>query len=383
MPGEFEPTADNQALKEQIIARIRAEGAISFRDFMAMALYQPQLGYYCSPGDKMGRAGDYLTSPEVSPVFGTLIGRQLREMWEVMGRPASFRIVEAGAGNGTLCRDLLRWARRTEPGFFEAVDYRIVEVSARLVERQREALAAEPEIAERVRWDERLPARTEGCIFSNELLDSMPVHRLRLRDGRLQEIYVGWDGQRLVEEMRPPSPEVSHYFGRLGLLPGEGCAAEVNLEALEWVRQAGGALERGFLLTLDYGYEAAELYAPWRREGTLLCFYHHNPGTDPYARIGRQDMTSHVDFTSVRRAGEETGLETLGLTTQSEFLANLGIAEAASPPNEGDVGLEDYFARRRAVIELVDPAALGRIRVLVQAKQVGQPFITGLGGSRP
>ena len=136
------------------------------------------------------------------------------------------------------------------------------------------------------------------------------------------------------------------------------------------------------MLTLDYGYEAEELYAPWRAGGTLLCFDRHNLSADPYARLGRQDITSHVDFTTLRRAGEEAGLQTLGLVSQSEFLTNLGIAEALAPPTEGYVNLEEYYARRRTVSELLDPAALGRIRVLLQAKAVKAPHLTGLEGPR-
>ncbi|HVP05493.1 MAG TPA: SAM-dependent methyltransferase, partial [Dehalococcoidia bacterium] len=166
------------------------------------------------------------------------------------------------------------------------------------------------------------------------------------------------------------------YFDALGVRPGEGCRAEVNLDALAWVQEAARSLEHGFLLTIDYGYEADELYAPWRTGGTLLCFYRHNPGTDPYSRIGRQDMTSHIDLTSVRRTGEEAGLTTLGLVSQSQFLANLGIGEAMQPPEGG--ALEEYFARRRAVTELLDPAGLGRIRVLVQAKGAGAAHLAGL-----
>ena len=380
MKTEFEPATENAALKEAILARIRSQGTLTFRDFMEAALYHPQHGYYRSRREKMGREGDYLTSPEVSPIFGVLLGRQLREMWQAMGEPRRFDVVEAGAGTGRLCRDTIRWSRSHAPEFRAALAYTIVEVSDTLAERQRETLADE---GCDVRWCAELPDGIEGCLLSNELLDSFPVHRMSVSEGALLEVFVGWDGVGFVEELRPPSaPELEAYFNRLGLLPGEGCAAEVNLAALEWIRQAGRALRSGFLLTLDYGYEAPDLYAPWRKDGTLLCFYRHNAASDPYARLGRQDITSHVDFTSLRRAGEESGLRTLGLVSQSEFLMNLGIAEAMAPPGEGDVDLEEYYARRRAVSELVDPAALGRIRVLVQAKDIRGALLTGLlGGS--
>jgi SAM-dependent MidA family methyltransferase len=377
-------STENEALRETIAARILSEGAISFREFMSLALYHPSLGYYSSWRGKMGRDGDYLTSPEVSPIFGLLVGRQLQEMWAEMGRPPQFQVVEVGAGTGALCHDLLRWARRAAPDLFRAIDYVIAEVSASLAERQRMSVEAEPEVAGRVRWLEALPPGIEGCVLSNELLDSMPVHRVSVQDGRLNELFVAWDGRRFVEEMRPPSSaEIEAYFQRLNLLPGEGCLAEVNLEALTWVEKAARALNRGYLLTLDYGYEAPEMFAPWRRGGTLACFHRHTVNDDPYARLGRQDMTSHVDFTSLRRVGEDAGLRTLGLVSQAEFLANLGIADLLSGPREGEISLEEYYARRRAATELLDPAALGRVRVLLQGKGVQGTSLTGLGrGSR-
>ncbi len=380
MPAEFDSSTENQALKEAIAARIHDQGAITFREFMEMALYDPRLGYYCSWRAKMGRDGDYLTSPEVSPIFGALLGRQLREMWDTMSQPSPFQVVEAGAGTGALCCDLMRWARRAAPDFFQAIAYTIVEISPALADRQKAAAEPDRELAQRVRWAATLPSGIEGCILSNELMDSMPVHRVIVEGGRLREVFVGWDGRSFVEELRPPSsPEIEAYFQPLDLLPGEGCRAEVNLEALSWMRRAAAALGRGFVLTLDYGCEASELFAPWRRDGTLLCFYRHNPSADPYARVGQQDMTSHVDFTSLRRAGEKAGLTTLGMVSQAEFLTNLGIGDALAPPNESETSLEEFYARRRAVTELLDPAGLGRIRVLLQAKGCGEGPLTGLG----
>jgi SAM-dependent MidA family methyltransferase len=242
--------------------------------------------------------------------------------------------------------------------------------------RQREHLSAEG-LVPKISWAAEIPRDVSGCIFSNELLDAMPVHRVAVEKGKLREIYVTWDSTRFAGELRKPDPAVAAYFKRLKLLPGEACRAEVNLQALEWVREAIASLTRGYLMTIDYGSEAAELYASWRQDGTLLCFYRQNPSADPFARIGRQDMTAHVDFTSIRRAGEGAGLATLGLVTQSQFLESLGIAEALQQPPEA-AGLEEYAARRHAVTELLDPAGLGRLRVLIQAKSVADASLTGL-----
>ena len=380
MEDEFASATENQALKQRIIARIGDEGPITFREFMAIALYEPSLGYYCSGRETMGREGDYLTSPEVSPIFGVMVGRQLRELWELMGAPARWDVVEVGTGNGTLCRDVLRWARQRAPELFEATRYSVVELVPSQQARQHKGLEA-ASLDHKVCWPDEMPDVIEGCVLSNELLDSMPIHRVQVEGGELREVFVHWVGTHFREEIRDPStPEIERYFGRLGLVPGESCRAEVNLAAIEWMSRAAAALRGGFLLTFDYGYEAQELYAPWRKEGTLLCFYKHNPSNDPYARIGRQDMTSHVDFTSLRQAGEAAGLKTLGLVSQAEFLTNLGIGEA-TPTHGDELSLEERLARRRAVSELVDPAGLGRIKVLVQAKGIDVPHLSGLVGS--
>ncbi|MBI1884812.1 MAG: SAM-dependent methyltransferase [Chloroflexi bacterium] len=380
--SEFAAVTEDQALKDLVAARIQTGGRITFRDFMELALYHPLHGYYSSRRDKIGREGDYLTSPEVSPIFGALFGRQLHEVWGAMGRPAAFDLVELGAGTGALCRDILAWAQRSAPPFFDTLAYRIVEVSEEMVEQQRRALRAVQGALDKVAWQRELdPGSVDGCLLSNEFFDSFPVHRVLARGGRLLEVYVSWDGGRFVEEPDEPStPAIDEYFRRLGLRPGEGCSAEVNLQAPDWMRRAGRALRRGFVVTFDYGYEAVELYAPWRHDGTLMAFYRHSPGSDPYARVGRQDLTSHVDFTSLIAAGREAGLEVAGLVTQSEFLSNLGISDALRPPVEGGPSLEEYYARRRAVTDLIDPAGLGRIRVLVQTKSVGDCRLAGLGG---
>jgi SAM-dependent MidA family methyltransferase len=385
---EFPSASENEELKAAIRERIAAEGRIPFRQFMAMALYHPQHGYYSSPRQRMGRHGDYLTSPEVHPVFGSLVAKQLRQMWQVMGEPRPFAVVEMGAGSGLLARDILAWAGRRAPEFFQALEYHLIELNEWRVEDQRRLLRQVDASLAKMSWLSSLEAiaaeSVSGCFLSNELIDSFPVHRVALRDGRLCEYYVEWQEGRFAESLAPPStPLLEQYFHRLGLLPGDGCSAEVNLEALGWMKAVAGALRRGFVLTFDYGYPAEELYAPWRKDGTLLCFYRHNPSTDPYARLGRQDMTSHVDFTSLVLAGREAGLEPLGLTSQSRFLTALGIAAGLERQAEGEPSLEEHYARRRAVTELIDPAGLGRIKVLIQAKGVGGPELQGLEGSEP
>lgn len=379
--ADFESTTENELLKDAIRERIEAEGRITFEQFMAMALYHPQHGYYNSRREKMGRQGDYVTSPEVHPIFGQIVGRQLGQMWDLMGRPATFDVLETGAGNGLLCRDVLRWAQRQAPEFLEALRYRLRETSEELVRRQRLNLEQLGAVRERARWeDPTAPLEAvDGCVLSNELVDSFPVHRVAMDKGELREVYVTRREGRFQEEIAPPSsPALVAYFEALGLRPGEGCRAEVNLAAVDWMREVAAALGRGFVMTFDYGYEAQELYAPWRRDGTLLCFYRHAVSGDPYARVGRQDMTSHVDFTTLVRTGEMHGLSLIGLTTQERFLAALGIGSALAQPEGAEPRLEEYYARRRAVAELTDPAGLGRIKVLLQEKGVGALDLWGL-----
>jgi len=353
----------NAVLKEVITERIRRDGPISFAEFYETALYHPRHGYYfaCDP------TLDFQSSPNVHPVFGAAIARQLAAWWREMGQPPRFDVFEAGAAAGRLAADVLRYLRATEAEAYQAIRYVVQDVTL-----TGEAAAARLEAAGvpkgKVEVAASLPAsaQIEGVILSNELLDALPFHRVRRRDGHLYELLVGLENGALVDVEAEPRPDILAHLTALGLAPGEGCEAEVNLVAPAWIRRAAGALRRGYVLTLDYGYEAAALYAPWRKRGTLLTFYRQTSGDDPYARIGRQDITASVDFTSAMRAGESAGLTTLAFTTQTEFLTSLGIGEALSQPPQPDQ-LEAYYALRKAVMELTDPAGLGRIRVLIQA----------------
>jgi SAM-dependent MidA family methyltransferase len=265
---------------------------------------------------------------------------------------------------------VLRYAASAEPDFYVAIRYVVQDVTlgGPASRRRLEDLdlpAAKLEVAT------SLPDSPviEGCILSNELLDALPFRRVRNRDGHLYELLVGIRDGAFTDVDAEPKPEITAHFEALGVRPGDGCTAEACLAAPAWMTHAAEALRRGYVLTLDYGYEASELYAPWRKQGTMLTFYRHTSGDDPYVRIGRQDITASVDFTSVRRAGESAGLMTLDTTAQAEFLAGAGAGEAlASPPEAGH--LEAYYALRRAVMELTDPAGLGRITVLLMGKGV-------------
>lgn len=375
------PTPEgNRRLLEILTDRIRRCGRITFREYMDTALYHPRYGYYSGLRPPMGRGGDYVTSPEAGPLFGMLVARQLHEMWELLSRPPAFQVVEAGPGRGLLARDILEWARRERPDFFRALHYRLVEPGASLRRWQRQALAEASLPKGKVRWSDDLGEQTNGCILSNELLDALPAHRVAVHDGRLREVYVRLESGAFAEETGEPStPDLAAYFEHLGLLPGEGCYAEVNLAAPRWIARAAAALERGFLLTFDYGYEAAEMYAPWRRDGTLLCFYRQSASSDPYARPGRQDITTAVDFTTVIAAGARAGLTAAGFTTQAAFLQALGLPQAVAGASGS---LEERVTARQTAVELTDPAGLGRIRVLAQAKGAELAPLAGFATTR-
>ncbi len=375
---EFESITESAPLVAELRERIERDGPITFRDFMDAALYDPKHGYYRTQGAATSRGGDYVTSPEVHPIFGALVGRQLCELWEALGSPAAFDVVEQGGGRGLLAGDLLRWATNVAPTFAAAVRYTFVE-PGELLRREQEATLAELDEAVHVTWTDDLPSAIDGCVITNELLDAFPVHRVARAGEALREVYVALDGRGFADELGPLSNHaIAAYFDDLALHPGDGCYAEVNLEAPAWVANIAARLKRGYVLTFDYGYEAPDLYAPWRRDGTLLCFYRQSVSSDPYQRIAKQDMTASVDFTTLRRAGERAGLTTVAMTDQSQFLLRLGVSDGIASL-AGGARIEEYFARRNVVLDLIDPARLGRIKVLLQSKGVASRDFTGFG----
>ncbi|NIS60132.1 MAG: SAM-dependent methyltransferase [Proteobacteria bacterium] len=375
---------ENRKLKKAIISRIREKGRIPFREFMHLCLYHPVYGYYCSKRE-IGKGGDYYTSPWVHPIFGQLIAKQIYQMWVLMGEKAGFRIVEFGSGKGLLCYDILSYLRTEAPGFFENLSYQMVETSP-FFRREGENLLSKNGFGEKVQWV--IPRevdsenfRVQGCILSNELIDSFPVHLVTLQDGHLREIFVTHRGGQFREEIgEVSSVELEDYFEELGVVLDEGQRAEVNLMALNWMEMVGRILTEGFVITIDYGHEAEILYSTLRRNGTLLCYYRHTWSDNPYERIGLQDITSHVDFTSLMNRGEAMGLRNVGFTTQYRFLIGLGLLkEGQRFMGENRTSLE-WIKNRLAIKTLILPdGGMGDVfKVLIQEKGLDNPQLDGL-----
>lgn len=371
---------DDSALREVLLERIRTHGKITFADFMAACLYEPGLGYYTSAGRKVGAEGDFYTSSNVHRVFGRLICRELRRMWENLGSPASFEAVEVGAGNGRLARDIMDAAADLSSSFYAALTYRLVEAEPSLELAQREMLG---EHAPKAVWSSsdqfsRAEFSVTGCILSNELIDSFPVHLVEMTRDGLREIYVSAVNGDFMEISDTPSdPRLEQYLKSDGVVLHEGQRAEVNLAAAGWLAAAAKVLERGFILTIDYGFVADELYAPSRRNGTLLCYYRHTIEENPYIRLGRQDMTSHVDFTGLSLAGEKLGLHTVWFGEQYRFLMGTGMMEEIMALEEAAGSEEEKIKNRLSLKKLILPdGGMGdTFKVLVQSKGVDEPSL--------
>jgi SAM-dependent MidA family methyltransferase len=374
--------AVSERLRSIIVEEIRAKGPLPFARFMEHCLYHPQYGYYASGRGSRGREGDYYTSPTVHSIFGALMGKQVAQMWRIMGGGV-FEIVEQGGGEGYLCLDILDYLQQAEPQLYDLLLYRMVERSSAVIERQERLLT--PHKA-RVVWHwpkEMTQQKIRGCFLSNELVDSFPVHRVIMKGKALQEVYVDLDKGRFKEVQGDPStPELAAYFRRLGVTPADGQQAEVNLEAVKWIQRMGRVLEQGFVVTIDYGYTAEELYSLLRPGGTLLCYQGHKVFTDPYSNLGLQDMTSHVDFTSLIVAGEEVGLHFTGLVPQYRFLLALGILERLAQLVEGKE--EETLNERLTIKNLILPGGMGEtFKVLIQHQGIAMPALEGLRGSFP
>ncbi|MBW4557471.1 MAG: class I SAM-dependent methyltransferase [Trichormus sp. ATA11-4-KO1] len=363
---------------------------ITFAEYMDMVLYHPEHGYYSSNTVKIGFQGsDFFTSPNLGADFGELLAEQFFQMWEILGRPVPFSLVEMGAGQGLLALHILNYHQLHHPDLFAALEYLIVEKSPALKQEQQQRLREFP-----VRWCnlEEIPTHAiTGCFFSNELVDALPVHQFMLEAGELREIYVTTRGDvgtggnfsepasvAFVEVIGEPStPQLAKYFDLVGIdltqsTYTDGYRSEINLAAFDWLSIVADRLQRGYVLTIDYGYPASRYYNPRRSPGTLQCYYHHRYHNDPYINIGKQDITAHVDFTALERWGERCGLKKVGFIQQGLFLMALGLGERIAAISQQELPLSQLLRRREALHQLIDPSELGGFGVLVQSKGLQQ-----------
>ena len=381
------------ALRTLIGDRIRRHGPISVAEYMDLALYDPSYGYYACGSRRTGRAGDFLTSVDIGPVFGELLARQFAEMWDVIRRSAApvrdpqspfanpesqpFDLVEAAAGDGRLARDILDAAARHHPEWYARTRLHLVEVAPAARAAQLETLGPHSPVL--ASSSASLPNSVNGVIFANELLDALPTHAVVMREEGLREIFIDVKGDTFVQhEATPSTPELGHYLDRAGVRLEPGWRGEINLEAVKWIRLAARSLHRGFLVLIDYGHEAAELYSATHRGGTLTTFRRHVSG-DWHSLLeapGEHDITAHVDLTTVTRTCEEEGLVTIGRLDQTYFL--LGLAGSDMLGNR-EQSTADELKKRLAFKTLILPGGLGStLKVLVFGKDVGLPALAGL-----
>ena len=360
----------------EIRSRIAKRGKIPFAEFVELALYHPGAGYYAA-----GRAraeADYFTGPAAHPAFGALIAVQLKRMWELLSRPRRFFAVEIGAGAGRLARDAVDYARANDPEFGGALRYVAVDLHPPQGRAVGSSGAVSTVLARGV------PLRgIVGCMLSNELLDAFPFHRFQIVGGRVAELYVTVHDGRLVSVLDEPSNSALEEAVRgLGPLP-EGFIGEVRLQIAAWMEEMACALDRGFALTIDYGYEAGGPRPPSMDRGTVQTFYRHTSSGSPYQRIGMQDITARVNFTQLAASGESAGLTTLGLISQAEFLETMGIERLLDDLRRRTLSQRERDANRAAMLELLKPEGLGGFKVLIQERRTGVEELSRLAPEGP
>jgi SAM-dependent MidA family methyltransferase len=349
---------------------------------MEVALYDPEAGYYAAGLAGPGRGGDFLTAPEGHPIFGWAIARHLESVWQALGRPAEFVVREHGAGSGALAAAILEGLRRSRSDLLGAVRYQAIDVAPARLSALAERLATLG-LGEFMEPADDRPAA--GAILANELLDALPVHRVEGGPGAsLLERFVTLaevgsspptlelgDERALTTVLGPPStPRLAARLAAEGIALQPGKPAEISLAIDDWLGAATTPLECGVVLLIDYGYPAADLYAP-DRGSTLRAYHGHRVHDDPLVAIGRQDLTAHVDLTAVERAAAAAGLQPLGRTTQARFLADLGAGELLVALQTGPgVTLEAYLEARSALMRMLDPRATGAFAVLAFGREL-------------
>ncbi len=376
-PSDDAKAASN-ALRQRIASEIRAgdaDGWMSFARYMGLALYTPGLGYYAGGSRKFGVEGDFLTAPELTPLFGQALARQVAQIMQA----SSLAVIEAGAGSGKLAADLLL-----------ALDalgqlperYRILELSGELQARQRDTIAAlAPQFLARVEWLDALPDNFSGCIIGNELLDAMPTHEVAWREDGIKEIGVTLDAAGdFVYSERAADAHLVALAGTLEVTAP--FRSEIGLAARSWVSEMTRRLHDGGLLLIDYGLPRHEYYHPQRDGGTIRCHYRQRTHDDPFWWPGLSDITAHVDFTAIAEAAHDAGADVAGYTSQAAFLMNCGIADLLAERQRGD----DAAATARATGALnliLSPNEMGELfKVIALTKNIDEPLLGFSRGDR-
>ncbi len=376
-PASESALAHSHSLQTLIRDRIDAAGGwISFEQFMNLALYAPGMGYYTSGATKLGSAGDFVTAPEISSLFGRTLARQILQISRQINRAD---ILEFGAGSGKLALDLLLELEKLDalPN-----KYFILEVSAELRQRQHALFASKiPHLAHLMEWLEQLPSQFNGVILANEVLDAMPIHIVTWHNNALFERGVIWQNDQFAWQDRPihnaelhgsadqliplisPNNDLIHPY-----------ISEINLATTYFMRSLANMLHQGVILLIDYGFGRTEYYHPQRNQGTLMCHYRHYAHSDPFYLPGLQDITSHVDFSAMTHAAEDAGLLLAGYTTQAHFLINCGVTEILAQTSVDDTN--NYLAQANQLQKLVSPAEMGELfKVIALEKNFSESLI--------
>lgn len=358
-------------LERRLIQRIEREGPITFREFMQSALYDPEFGYYNTERLKIGAQGDYYTSSNVHPAFGAVLARAFAE-WSA-GSVEPLTIVEMGPGTGQLAYDVLSAMRDEHPAVFDQLNYVLVEASPAMRKRQRDKLTAFNDLIRWLELEELERAPVSGIVFSNELVDALPVHRARYSSGAIKELYVTTSsrderGRLSVVWGNPSTGKLAEYVGPMGVALREGQIIEINLDAIDWLERVAHALTKGLLITIDYGDSAQALYTPDRRSGTLRSFYKHRLIDSPLERVGEQDITASVNFTALIEYGRDFGFELVSFERQTAFLTRMGLIERIAAEHGASDSVDD-LKERLAVKNLFVPGGVSdSFRVLIQRR---------------
>ena len=387
MPSDSSHFSGHPKLIQKIIDEISLCGPLTFARFMELALYDEKQGYYMtqpveqdqSSRERIGWDGDFYTAPELSPILAKTLVRQVIDIDAQIGHPRTFTIIEMGGGNGTFAADFLQHCQAIAPDFLNRLRYFLVERSPYLQSLQesriQQAMGSWTESRVTcVTSVEQLDADSVmGVMFSNELVDAFPVHRVRFHKQRLQEVFVDYAEGRFMERLGPlSSPKIQEYVHRHGIDLQEGQTSELHLAAEQWMTQVARVLQQGVIITIDYGHTGSDYYGADRSDGTLLCYYQHAVSKNPYTRVGEQDMTAHVNFSALAKAGKECGLLPVGFTTLANWLMGLGVEAMVHDQDPESPEIQ-------ALSLLLRPHGMGTtFKVFVQQKGIESVSLEGL-----